>query len=257
MVVMASMPWPVQGTIDFARSPRWWGWPVLILLLVALACLGIGVLCVFGLRPEGDLSWWRSLLQWLLAIATAIFAAVTTWIVLQPLLLALVFESLVIRIQREAGATPTPEGLLRGLLSALRVVVSTLPLRAATAAIAFIGPLAAGPAGIVAAATAMSYVALIDACDVGLAARGFDGARRLALIREHQRALRRVLLPTVGLKLLLGLTIVGWLFWLPGLLVGAAREVLTWSAHPTGEGEDEGDDHPPRVTRVSEVLPPT
>jgi len=258
MVVMASLSWPVQGTIDFLRNPRWWGWPMLVLILVGVSCFSLAILLLLAMRPEPDAIWWQALLRWLLAVATAVVGAVATWLMLQPLILSLIFERLVLRVQREAGATSKPEDLLPGLLSALRVVVSTFPLRAATIVIAFIGPLLAGPAGIIAAAVAVSYVALFDACDVALAARGFDGARRLELMRDHRRSLRRVLLPATGLNLLLSLSIIGWFLWLPGLVVGAAREVLSWPAHATHDEDERLDrDNPASTRRISAEPPPT
>lgn len=218
----------------------------------------MAIVLLLAMRPEPDAIWWQALLRWLLAVATAVLGAVATWLVLQPLILSLIFERLVLAVQREAGADPTPEAILPGVLSALRVVVSTFPLRAATIVIAFIGPLLAGPAGVIAAAVAVSYVAIFDACDVALAARGFDGATRLDLIRHHRRSLRRVLLPATGLNLLLSLSIIGWFLWLPGMVVGAAREVLTWSAPATHEEDERLERRNPTSTRrISAGPPPT
>lgn len=227
-----SLPWPLRGAIDFATTPRWWGLPLLALAAVMVLCLGLalglGWLC---LPPEGA-DWWTVVWRWCLAICVGLGAFAGSWLILQPILLALAFESVVLAAQRAAGAPPVAgENLLRGLASSLRVILTTLPQRLLTTAASFLGPLVAGPFGLILAAVLISRISLFDACEVSLAVRGIPGGRRLAILAAHRGDLNRVLLPAAAGHLLLAVPVLGWilwLVWLPGLLVGAARTVLTW-----------------------------
>jgi hypothetical protein len=229
MGAMSSLPWPIQGSIDFVRTPRWWGWPLLALTLTLLLCVAVAASLVWWQIPSSEATWWQTIIGWLWAIALGLGGAVAMWVVFQPMLLALACETLVATVQRAAGAPPlTGEGLVTGFLSSLRVILNTLPLRTATVAVSFLGPLLAGPVGLVLAFIAVSYVAVIDACDVALAVRGMPGVRRLEVIAAHRGELRKMLPVAAGWNFLLGVTVIGWVLWMPGLLVGAARLVLSW-----------------------------
>lgn len=229
-----SLPWPIRGTIDFATTPRWWGWPLLALVLMLALCLGAGFGVFTWLRPDPDLSWWRAIIAWAVSVSASLGAMVATWICLQPLVLGFVFEAVIVQVQREAGARPAAgENVIGGVASALRVLLRTLPMRGTSLAVVVLSSLLLGPFGVIPIALVMTRVALFDACEAALAARGFTGAQRLRLLARHGDDLRRVLLPAACLHLLILVPILGWVvwvFWLPGFLVGAARTVLTWEA---------------------------
>jgi hypothetical protein len=221
--------WPVTGTLDYIRQPRLWGWP-----LVTTAAGWTIILLVFAWvlawqRPAHDIGFWSTLVGYLWALAKAGGAALAIYLLILPVLVGLACEQLAKRVQRAAGAPEArEEPLHRAVWSTGRVILNTLHLRLLWLGVSIVALLITGPFGLVVGAFAMAQIAVIDAADIGLAMRGCDGLTRIRLLAAHRAELRRAALPAAGLNIALGVTFLGWLFWLPGLVTGAARLVLDW-----------------------------
>jgi len=221
--------WPVTGTVAYLSQPKLWGWP-----LVATAAGWVVILLVFAAmlvwrRPPHDAGFWNTLVGYMWALAQAGGAAFAVYIVLLPLLVGMACEQLAKRIQREAGAAEArEEPLPRALWSTLRVILNTIHLRLGWLLVSVVALILTGPFGLLVGAFAMAQIAVIDAADIGLAMRGCDGLTRIRLLAAHRAELRRAALPAALLNIGLGVTFLGWLFWLPGLVAGAAKTVLDW-----------------------------
>lgn len=221
--------WPVSGTIAYISQPRLWGWP-----LAATAAGWTVILVVFASvlvwrRPPHDAGFWNTLVGYLWALAQAGGAAMAAYIVTLPLLVGLACEQLAKRVQREAGAPEArEEPLPKALWSTARVILNTLHLRVGWLLVGVVALVLTGPFGLLVGAFAMAQVAVIDAADVGLAMRGCDGLTRIRILAAHRSELRQAALPAAALNIGLGVTFLGWLFWLPGLVAGAAKQVLSW-----------------------------
>jgi hypothetical protein len=81
---------------------------------------------------------------------------------------------------------------------------------------------------VIVGAFAMSHMAAIDAADTALAARGIAGRRRMELLRLHRSEMVQGAAVGTGLNIGLGVTVLGWLLWLPAMVAGAATRVITW-----------------------------
>ena len=221
--------WPVTGTIAYLSQPRLWGWP-----LAATAAGWSVILLVFAWvliarRPPHDPSFLSTLIGYLWALAQAGGVALATYIVLLPLLIGIACEQLAKHIQRAAGAPEArEEPLPLALWSTARVILNTLHLRLGWLLVGMVALIVTGPFGLLVGAFAMAQIAVIDAADIGLAMRGCDGLTRVRLLAAHRAELRRAALPATALNIALGVTFIGWLFWLPGLVAGAAKLVLDW-----------------------------
>ena len=221
--------WPVTGTLAYISQPRLWGWP-----LAATAAGWAVILLVFAWvliarRPAHDPGFLTTLVGSLWALTQAGGAALATYLVLLPLLIGLACEQLAKGIQRAAGAPEArEEALPRAMWSTLRVILNTLHLRLGWLAIGVLALIVTGPFGLLIGAFAMAQIAVIDAADIGLAMRGCDGLTRIRLLEAHRADLRRAAVPAAVLTIGLGLTFIGWLFWLPGRVAGAAKHVLDW-----------------------------
>lgn len=222
--------WPIAGLAEFGRRPRLWvaplvagalGWSLVIAAAVAIA---------WWRWPVGGSGFWSQSVSVLAALGWAVLGALTAWLLVLPPVMGLACERLAKAVQRDAGAAPAQEEpLTRALLSSIRVVVGTLPLRLSWLAASLVAWLVGGPFGAVVSALAVAHVGLIDACDIGLAVRGLDGRQRLAALRAHRVELRLALPVAAALQVGLAATIVGLVFFLPGLVTGAARRVLGWA----------------------------
>jgi hypothetical protein len=221
--------WPVSGTIAYITQPRLWGWP-----LASTAAGWTIILLVFASvlvwrRPPHDTGFWNTLVGYLWALAQAGGAAFASYIVILPLLVGLACEQLAKRIQREAGAPDAAEEPLpKAIWSTARVILNTLHLRIAWLLVGVVALVLTGPFGLLVGAFAMAQIAVIDAADVALAMRGCDGLTRIRILAAHRGELRQAAIPAALVNVGLGVTFVGWLFWLPGLVAGAARKVLEW-----------------------------
>lgn len=264
-----ALPWPVDGTLQYLRHPSWWGWPLLATAVAWLVIAGIFVGVTSWQWPAApEPGFWSRMahIGWILwTLVKAAAVALGAWLLITPLLMGVACEKLAVAVQRHAGAPPArEEPLLRSLASTLRVVTGTLHLRLAWMLVGALS-LLLGPLGFLVGAYAMAQVAVIDACDVGLAMRGFAGADRVRILRGRRAELRQAALPAALVNIGLGVTFIGWLFFLPGLVAGAARRVLDWpeAAHP---GPALPRDEPPALpveplkiatTRADDPPPPT
>ena len=119
--------------------------------------------------------------------------------------------------------------LVPGLLASLKVLGWTLPVRFAWMGSSLISGLIVPPLGVVISALGMGHIACIDAIDIALGLRGFDGKQRLAALKEHRNEIRQAALTAGLLHLGLAATIIGWVLWLPGVVVGAALRTRSWN----------------------------
>lgn len=223
---MEALIWPVRGLLRFLATPRWWGRALagmgLALLLLAVVSLTTG----WWLWPAADqsgLSWWWRMLM---AVAVATATAAATWILLLPLLVAVLMEGLARQVLGQAtGVSLAP---MTSLLASIRVLLGTLAPRLGW----IIGGLVLGivvpPVGVVVSAIGMGHLACLDACDVALSIHGLNGGQRLAAFTAHRDEIRQAALSAGLLNLMLVPTVVGWLLWLPGVVVGATLRVQAW-----------------------------
>ncbi len=235
--------WPIAGLAEFGRRPRLWVAPLLAgalgWSLVIATAVGIG----WWQWPGPEVGAWATTLATVEMLGLAVLGALTVWLLVLPPLMGLACERLAKAVQRDAGAPAADEEpLARSLMSTVHVVVRTLPLRLAWLTASFVSWFAGGPFGLVVSALAVAHVGLIDACDIGLAMRGLDGRARLTALRAHRGELRRALPVAAALQAGLAVTIVGIVFFLPGLVTGAARRVLGWT-----EAMNRPDVMPPRL----------
>jgi hypothetical protein len=75
----------------------------------------------------------------------------------------------------------------------------------------------------------MGHIACIDACDIALSLHGLDGQHRLDALISHRSDLRQAGIMAGLLNLGLAMTVIGWVLWLPGIVVGAVIRTQSWS----------------------------
>ena len=85
-----------------------------------------------------------------------------------------------------------------------------------------------GPLGLLVGAFGMAHLACIDAFDMALAVRGLSGARRRETMRAHRDEIVQGAMAGAVMNLGLGVTVLGWILWLPAMVSGAALQVLSW-----------------------------
>jgi hypothetical protein len=220
--------WPIHGLGVFLKHPALWRRPFIGLLVVWIALVSAGIGVGWWRWPAESPNWWPWPLHVGVALGLATVATLATWIVALPLVMSFALEHLAREVQRRAGAPPPQEeSILSALGSSLRVLVRTLPLRLGWTGVSLLSSFF-GPLGLIVGSFAMAHMASIDAIDTALAARGIPGGRRMELIRLHRDEIIQGAMAGAVLNLGLGLTVLGWLLWLPSLVAGAAARVLAW-----------------------------
>jgi hypothetical protein len=250
---MDDVLWPLRGVVLFLRSPRWWLRPMLGMLLALAAFIGLGLAVAWWLWPIPETTgvWWW--LYALIAIGLAFAAVVVAWVLLLPLLLSFLLEDLARRAtayaREHAHALPSLRGgealagvvadidraashelpTVPGVLASLKVMGGTMPTRLGWMGTSLVTGVLVPPLGVVVSALGMGHVACIDAIDIALGLRGFDGRHRLAALKAHRNEVRQAALTAGLLHLGLSATIIGWMVWLPGIVVGAALRTRAWT----------------------------
>lgn len=251
--------WPLRGVLLFLRSPRWWIRPMLGMLLAMLAFIGIALAVAWSLWPTPETTgmWW-----WIyagIAIGLALAASVVVWVLTLPILMSFILEDLARKANAYAKdrAQPLPSlgpaealagvvggidraashelAMVPGLLASLKVLGGTLPTRLGWMGSSLVSGLVVPPLGVVVSALGMGHVACIDAIDISLGLRGFDGHHRLAALKAHRNEVRQAALTAGLLHLGLSATIIAWPLWLPGIVVGAALRTRAWTDARGGE----------------------
>jgi hypothetical protein len=226
---MTDALWPLTGLLRFAATPSWWLRPLCVAAVLGFALLAIAVAVAWWRWPGAEAAGWHAWLGGTFAIGQAAAVVLVCWLVLMPVVLGLVMDALVHQVHRQHGAPEVAlPAALPALLASLTVIAGTLTPRLLWGVGGVALSLCAGPVGAVLASFGIAHIACLDALDLSLAARGLDGAARLRALHAHRRELLVGSLVAGALGLLLAATVIGWLFWLPGLMAGAAREVLGW-----------------------------
>jgi hypothetical protein len=220
--------WPLSGIWLFLRSPRWWARPLVASLLGWLTLLGLAIAMLWWRWPAAETSGWSWWWQSFFAIGLAGAAMVAGWLLVLPILMSLAMESLARQAMRSAGVEPVELPVWRSVGAGLRVMGNTLPMRLGWAGGSVVLGFVAGPVGAVVGAIGMGQVACLDALDLALSLRGYDGLTRLRILANRKRARMEAGMLAGVANLLAATTILLWPLWLPGLVVGAAREVATW-----------------------------
>ncbi len=220
--------WPIQGLGTFLKYPALWRRPLAALLVgwVALICAGGGV--AWWWWPTGPANWWPWPMHLFLAVGLGVAATLLAWILILPLVMSFALEHLAREIQRRAGAQPAKdESMLSALGSSLGLTIRTLPLRLGWTGVALLSSFF-GPLGLLVGAFGMAHLACIDAFDLALAVRGLSGPRRREAMRAHREEIIQGAMAGAVMNLGLGVTVLGWILWLPALVSGAATRVLSW-----------------------------
>ncbi len=227
---MGATLWPMEGLLRFLRSPRWWVRPLAAMAVGWVVLVALAVLAGWGTWPAPTVTgvWlWLGVAK---AVGVGFATLLTAWALLLPLLMSFAFESLVRLVQRADGVAPAAElSLHDGIGGSLRVLAGTLLPRLLWPVGGFALSLAVGPIGIVVSVIGLAHIACLDALDLAMAVRGLSGRERLLALRAHRGELWQGTLVAALLNFGLGAMVVAWILWLPGLAVGAARQVLGWS----------------------------
>ena len=219
----------VVGFGYFVARPHLWLGPLLAALISFFILISAFFITAYASWPETGLTWFGYTWGIFKSLGYASVTLIALWVSVFPVILNFAFENMIGKILQDKRVPIKGEGALIAITSSIQVIFRTLGWRifwplATLISLFFLGPLA-----MFLAQVGMGHIAIIDACDLSLAIQGEP-------VKKRVHALKSRLLPilTAGfiagmLSMILTTTMIGWLFWLPGVYAGCTLWTLTWS----------------------------
>jgi hypothetical protein len=224
-----SSNWPLRGLSFFVEHPRLWWRPLLATLIAWGLIVAAAIATTMWQWPVSGIGWWSYTWRGGVAIGLGLSAALAGWLIVLPIALSLAYEQLARQCQRLAGAPAADEeNIMAALVSTARVIIATLPVRLAWLVLSVGASIVGGPLGIVVGAIGIGHIGAIDAVDIALAVRGVPGHERVQALRRNAKMIHGGMLSAALLSIALGVTVVGWVLWMPGMVCGAALATLEW-----------------------------
>jgi hypothetical protein len=212
----------------FLARPYLWIGPLFAALLALIILMGVFFLVAYFSWPTSVGTGWLSY-SWgvLKSFGYASISILALWVSLFPIILNVAFERMAARILHENKKEVKAEGMGQATFSSIQVIFRTLGWRlfwplAAIVCLFFFGPLT-----IFIAQIGMAHIAVIDGCDLSLSVQGVKGSVRIKQIKERRGPILVGGFMAGLLSIILTATIIGWVFWLPGVYAGT----VLWSMH--------------------------
>jgi|JI10StandDraft_1071094.scaffolds.fasta_scaffold04644_2 hypothetical protein len=212
----------------FIARPYLW----LVPLLTALIAFFVLTMAFF---LTAYLSWPSSTLTWLSytwgifkSLGYASLILIGLWVSIFPIILNFAFENMIGKILHDQRIPVKGEGALKATVSSIHVIIRTLGWRIFWPLVTLISLFFFGPLAMILAQIGMGHIAIIDAADLSLTLQGHTAKQRIHALKS-----RFIPILTAGfiagiLSMILTATIIGWLFWLPGIYAGVTLWTLTW-----------------------------
>ncbi|MCH9613728.1 MAG: hypothetical protein SP1CHLAM54_07370 [Chlamydiia bacterium] len=224
-ILMQGYRAPLDGFKAFVTRPFLWFGPLLWSLLTVFLLAALFFVVMVKTWPTTS-SNAHHILGVLKAFGYGMFAVLLAWIVVFPFVLAIAFEGMLGKFFLEKRISVQSEGVMRSIQSAIFITWKTLLIRLSWGGVTILSIWFMPPLGIFITNMAIAHIALLDGSDLALSMVGRDRHFRLDWIKRH--SFRLFMGAFVGgiLSLLLSITMIGWLFFLPGMYLGAAMLVI-------------------------------
>ena len=225
----ASLANPWRGFVTFIQHPLWWGLPLAATFLVILLVLGAAAGIIWWWWPQPspneEMGWFTYAWQISRSIGFGLAGGLVTWIICMPLAMALAYEQLQLQILKKKGIETPGEPFVKSILSAVRSLLSALPGQILWLVITLILSWTIPPLGVIAGAWSIGHAMCRESYACCLALCGLPYKDRKKLLKQHRKLICFEGLSAAGLKGLLVLSIIGWVFWLPAVFCGTAVAV--------------------------------
>lgn len=219
---------PVMGLGYFLARPYLWIGPLFATLIALIVLMSVFIFVAYFSWPSEGAGWFAYTWGILKSFGYAAIAILALWVSLFPIILNVAFERMCGRILHEQKKPVKGEGIGQATLSSIQVIFRTVGWRlfwpfAAIFCLLFFNPLA-----IFVVQMGMGHIAIIDGCDLALSVQGIKGRERIQMLKERRGALFVSGFIAGLLSIVLTATVIGWLFWLPGIYVGTVLWSMNW-----------------------------
>ncbi|MCB1107784.1 MAG: hypothetical protein KDK76_06790 [Chlamydiia bacterium] len=218
----------IVGLGYFIARPYLWFAPLIAALLSFFVLIAAFFLTAYVSWPESTLGWFTYTWGIFKSLGYASVTLIALWVSVFPVILNYAFEHMIGKILHDQRVPIKGEGAFQAVTSSIQVIFRTLGWRLFWPLAILITLFIFGPLAMFLAQVGMGHIAIIDACDLSLTIQGEPAARRIKALKS--RTLPLLTAGFIGgmLSMILTTTIIGWLFWLPGIYAGCALWTLRW-----------------------------
>lgn len=238
---VSQTPWPIRGISYFLAHPGLWLRPLLGTTVAYSITLSLLVVTSWLLWPaeQAESGFFLALWGYLQALAGGAIVALVSWLILLPLIMSFAYEKMVTHILKKHEVELDSETMLGSVISSAHMLVRTMHWRLLWPGLSILCFFAFPPAGALVSQLGLAHIACIDGCDLTLALRGVPGKQRPAIIKEHRWQLAVGIGMAALIGIALGVTIVGWVLFMPMMFTGTALIVAQWYLPPIEDAVDE------------------
>lgn len=217
-----------MGFSYFIMRPYLWIGPLFATLLSLIILITVFFITAYYNWPETANGWVSYSWGVLKSFGYASISVLVLWVSVFPIILNVAFERMCARILQEERREVKGEGMGSATISSIQVIFRILGWRLFWPILALLCLFFFSPLTLFVAQVGMGHIALIDGCDLSLSVQGLKGSERIKMIKERRGALLIAGGLAGFLSIVLTTTIIGWVFWLPGIYAGAVLWTMTW-----------------------------
>jgi len=218
----------IVGFGYFISRPYLWLAPLLAALISFFVLLAAFFLTAYISWPEGSAGWFSYTWGVFKSLVYASLTLVALWVSVFPVILNFAFENMIGKILHDERAPILGQGALQAVTSSIQVMFRTLGWRLLWPAATLIALFFFGPLAMFLAQVGMGHIAVIDACDLSLTVQGEPVSHRIQALKSRTLPILTAGFIAGMLSMILTTTIIGWIFWLPGLYAGCTLWTLRW-----------------------------
>ena len=219
---------PFIGFRFFLSKPKLWLVPLMSTLAAWFLLFCLFIFVAYRLWPINTPSDLKYTLKAFQSLGIAAIVALMAWVFLVPFFLNVCFEGLLKKVYLAKGDILQPLSFFKAFSSGAYIFVKTLGWRLFWVVLGALMVIAFGLAAMLVAQLGIAHIALIDGCDLSLSLKGMEGKQKLILIRKHRLGILAGGCIAGIVSFFLMPTILIWLFWIPGIYVGASLWVREW-----------------------------
>ena len=220
--------WPFRGLGYFLSHPSLWRLTLFSLFIFSALLVGLFILGIFIFWPESAVDFGHKILLILKAFGLAAAGVLIGFIVLMPFVITLVLDKLVRKVlllENESNANVT---FLNSFYSSTVVFFKTFFWRLFWPVVGVLSALFLGPVGVFISQLGIGHLAAIDGVDLVLALKGNSTKVRIEYYKMKRADIFCFGFFAAILSLILSVTIIGWLLWIPAVFCGVTLWVKDW-----------------------------
>lgn len=218
----------IVGLGYFIARPYLWLAPLLAALISFFVLLAAFLITAYISWPESSLGFFSYTWGIFKSLGYASLALVALWVSVFPIILNYAFENMIGKILHDKRVPIKGEGALQAVTSSIQVMFRTMGWRIFWPVATLISLFIFGPLALLLAQVGMGHIAVIDACDLSLTIQGEPVSQRIRALKSRLSPILIAGFIAGMLSMILTTTVIGWIFWLPGVYAGCTLWTLRW-----------------------------